>query len=119
MNVVLEDGDVILIPARTNVVRVVGEVMMSQAVMYRPDLRVDDYVRMVGGYTDRANSGQIILRRANAEIEIGGGDLRVMPGDEVIIPPRVDDKWLQNGIDLAQVVYQLAVAASVVIRTGL
>jgi protein involved in polysaccharide export with SLBB domain len=119
VNVVLEDGDVIVIPPRTNVVRVVGEVMMSQAVMYRPDLHVEDYVRMVGGFTDRANSGQIIVRRANAEIEIGGGDLRVMPGDEVIIPPRVDDKWLQNGIDLAQVIYQLAVAASVVIRTGL
>ncbi|AKF09657.1 Capsular polysaccharide export system periplasmic protein KpsD [Sandaracinus amylolyticus] len=119
VNVILEDGDVIVIPPHTNVVRIVGEVMMSQAVMFRPDLRVDDYVRMVGGYTDRANRGHIIVRRANAEIEIGGGDIRLQPGDEVIIPPNVDDKWLQNGIDLAQVIYQLAVAASVVIRTGL
>ncbi|UJR86892.1 Hypothetical protein I5071_89930 [Sandaracinus amylolyticus] len=119
VNVILEDGDVIVIPPHTNVVRIVGEVMMSQAVMYRPDLSVDQYVRMVGGYTDRANRGHIIVRRANAEIEIGGGDIRLQPGDEVIIPPNVDDKWLQNGIDLAQVIYQLAVAASVVIRTGL
>lgn len=116
VNVLLEDGDVIVVPTRTNVVRVVGEVMISQAVMFRPDLRVDDYVRMAGGYTDRANGGHIIVRRANQEIEIGGGDIRVLPGDEVIIPPRVDDKWLQNGIDIATVIYQLAVAASVVIR---
>ncbi|MDQ3037163.1 MAG: polysaccharide biosynthesis/export family protein, partial [Myxococcota bacterium] len=119
VNVILEDGDVIVVPARTNVVRVVGEVMMSQAVMYRPDLRVDDYARMAGGYTERANTGHIIVRRANAEIEVGGGDLVIHPGDELIIPPEVDDKWLQNGIDLAQVVYQLAVAAAVVIRPAL
>jgi hypothetical protein len=39
-----------------------------------------------------------------------------MPGDEIIVPPAVDEKFMQNGIDLAQVIYQLAVAASVVLR---
>ena len=54
--------------------------------------------------------------RPNAEIEVGGTHTVVQPGDEVIVPPAIDDKWLQNGIDLAQVIYQIAVAASVVLR---
>lgn len=116
LNVLLEDGDVIVIPTRTNVVRIVGEVQMPHAVQYRPDLSVLEYVQMAGGFSNRAHVGRFIIVRANAEIEVGGTHLAVRPGDEVIVPPSVDDKWLQNGIDLAQVIYQIAVAASVVLR---
>lgn len=116
LNVLLEDGDVVVIPTRTNVVRVVGEVQIPHAVQFRPDLRVPDYVRMAGGYSNRADSGHVIVRRPNAEILIGGNDTPIHPGDEILITPAIDDKWAQNGIDLAQVIYQIAVAASVVLR---
>ncbi len=119
LNVILQDGDTVVIPPRTNVVHVVGEVNIPHAVMYRPDLNVHDYVRMAGGYSQRANRGEFIIRRANAEIEVAGWDTPVHPGDQLMIAPSVDEKWLQNGIDLAQVVYQIAVAASVVLRPAL
>lgn len=116
LNVLLSDGDVIVIPPRTTVVRVVGEVQVPHAVQYRPDLSILDYVQMAGGYTSRAHVGRFLVMRPNAEIEVGGTHTVVQPGDEVIVPPAIDDKWLQNGIDLAQVIYQIAVAASVVLR---
>jgi len=116
LNVLLQDHDVIVIPRRTNVVRVVGEVNVPHAVQFRPDLRVRDYVNMAGGYAQRADQGTVLVMRANAEIVIGGGDTTIRPGDEIMVPPSVDDKWFQNGIDLAQVIYQIAVAASVVVR---
>lgn len=116
LNVLLEEGDVIVIPPRTNVVRVVGEVNIPHAVQFRPDLMILDYVQMAGGYSARADIGRFIVMRANAEIEVGGTHTTVRPGDEVIVPPDIDDKYLQNGIDLAQVIYQIAVAASVVLR---
>lgn len=116
LNVLLSDGDVIVIPPRTTVVRVVGEVQIPHAVQYRPDLSILDYVQMSGGFTSRAHVGRFLVMRPNAEIEVGGTHTVVQPGDEVIVPPAIDDKWLQNGIDLAQVIYQIAVAASVVLR---
>ncbi len=116
LNVLLSDGDVIVIPPRTTVVRVVGEVQIPHAVQYRPDLSILDYVQMSGGFTSRAHIGRFLVMRPNAEIEVGGTHTVVQPGDEVIVPPAIDDKWLQNGIDLAQVIYQIAVAASVVLR---
>lgn len=116
LNVLLSDGDVIVIPSRTTVVRVVGEVQIPHAVQYRPDLSVLDYVQMAGGFSSRADIGRYLIVRANAEIEVGRNDVQIQPGDEIIIPPAVDDKWLQSGIDLAQVIYQIAVAASVVLR---
>lgn len=119
LNVLLQDGDVIVIPRRTNVIRVVGEVNVPHAVQFRPDLTVHDYVTMAGGFSLRADTGTVLVMRANAEIVVGGGHTTIRPGDEIMVPPSVDDKWFQNGIDLAQVIYQIAVAASVVIRPAL
>jgi len=118
LNLLLEDGDIIVIPRRTNVVRVVGEVNVPHAVQFRPDLTVDDYVRMAGGYSRRADTGRILLMRANAEI-VRPGDATLEPGDEIMVPPSVEDKWMQNGIDIASALYQIAVSAGVVVRAAL
>src|SRR5690349_19970057 len=71
LNVLLEDGDVIVIPTRTNTIRIVGEVQMPHAVQYRPDLGILDYVQMSDGYSSRAHVGRFIVMRANAEIDVG------------------------------------------------
>lgn len=114
-NVVLEADDVIVVPARTNVVRVGGEVMMTQAVMLRPGATAADYIADAGGYTDRSDRSKVIVIRANAEVAIGDTDLLIYPGDELLVPPRVDSKSLQNAVDVTQVIYQIAVAAAVVL----
>lgn len=114
-NVVLEADDVVVIPARTNVVRVGGEVMMTQAVMFRPGATAEDYIADSGGFTDRSDKGKVIVIRANAEIAIGDTDMPIYPGDEVLVPPKVDTKLLQNAVDITQVIYQIAVSAAVVI----
>ena len=114
-NVVLEADDVIVVPARTNVVRVGGEVMMTQAVMFRPKATAEDYITDSGGYTDRSDKSRVIVIRANAEVVVGDTDLPVFPGDEILIPPKVDTKVLQNAVDVTQVIYQIAVSAAVVI----
>jgi len=115
VNVVLEPDDVIVIPARTNVVRIGGEVMMTQAVMFRPQATAAEYIIDSGGYTDRSDHGRVIIIRANAEVAVGDTDLPVYPGDEILVPPKVDAKLLQNSIDVTQVIYQIAVSAAVVI----
>jgi len=114
-NIVLEPEDVIVVPARTNVIRVGGEVMMTQAVMFRPQATASDYITDSGGYTDRSDRGRVIIIRANAEVAVGDTDLPVFPGDEILVPPKVDTKLLQNSIDVTQVIYQIAVSAAVVI----
>lgn len=116
LNVLLRADDVVVIPPATNVVQVAGEVQIPHAVMYRPDLKVDDYVAMAGGYGPNADRGRPLIRRANAEILVGKPDMRLSPGDLLMVTPSVDDKFAQNAMDLAQVIYQIAVAASVVLN---
>jgi protein involved in polysaccharide export with SLBB domain len=114
-NVVLEPDDIVVIPSRTNVIRVGGEVMMTQAVLFRPGARASDYIADSGGFTDRSDTGRVIIIRANAEVAIGSSSLPVFPGDEILVPPKVDAKILQNSIDVTQVIYQIAVSAAVVV----
>jgi len=114
-NVVLEADDVVVIPTRTNVIRVGGEVMMTQAVMFRPGAKAGDYINDSGGYTDRSDVTRVIVIRANAEVAVGDNDLPIFPGDEILVPPKVDTKLLQNAVDVTQVIYQIAVSAAVVI----
>ncbi len=116
LNVLLRDGDTIIIPTRTNVVRVGGEVQVAQAVMYRPDLTVRDYVQMAGGYTNRAETDAVILMRPNGSALLAPDDAPIEPGDEILIPPKIDHKVFQNAVDLSQVIYQIAIAASVLLR---
>lgn len=115
LNLMLEAGDTIVIPAKSSVVRVDGEVQMAHALVYSDRLRARDYVRMAGGYTDRSDHDKVIIMHSSAAISMGGPDMRVRPGDEILVPPRVDRKLLQNAADVTQVIYQIAVAAAVVL----
>jgi len=115
LNVLLEEGDQIVVPLYSNLVHIGGEVFMSQAVTYIEGATAGDYIRLSGGYTDRAHKDRVIILRSNADVVIADADTTVLPGDEVLVPPRVDSKTLQNFMDVTQVVYQIAVAAGVVV----
>lgn len=114
-NLLLVNGDTIVIPARTNVVRIGGEVRMNQAVVYTPGMTAGDYVQRAGGFTDRADDDNIIIMHASAEVSMGDDDSNIRPGDEILVAPAVDSKIMQNAADISQVLYQIAVAAAVVL----
>jgi protein involved in polysaccharide export with SLBB domain len=90
-------------------------VMIAQAVMYLPGLRAKDYIIDAGGYTERSLKNKVIIVRPNAEVVVGDIRMHVQPGDEVLVPPRVDSKTLQNFADVTQVIFQLAVTTAVVL----
>ena len=114
-NILLEQGDQIVIPNKTDLIQVGGEVMMPQAVVYNKSASLEDYVAWAGGYTDRANDKRIAVVHANGLMEFkDGGD--VMPGDQILVMPKVDSKMMQSIKDITQVIYQVAVAANVVLN---
>nr|WP_277622106.1 polysaccharide biosynthesis/export family protein [Salmonella sp. YP101-1] len=114
-NILLEQGDQIVIPNKTDLIQVGGEVMMPQAVVFNKNASLEDYVAWAGGYTDRANDKRIAVVHANGLMEFkDGGD--VMPGDQILVMPKVDSKMMQSIKDITQVIYQVAVAANVVLN---
>jgi hypothetical protein len=114
-NLVLEQGDIIVIPEKTNVVRVSGEVLVASALMYDPEASASDYIERAGGYSERADEDKLIINRASAEVVIVDGSTPVYPGDEILVPPEIDSKTIQNIGDVTEIVYQIAVAAAVIV----
>ncbi|MBN2524941.1 MAG: polysaccharide export protein [Deltaproteobacteria bacterium] len=115
LNVLLEDGDTIVIPQKTNVVRIGGEVMMAQAVIFQHDTTAYDYIKMAGGYSDRGDDDVVIILHADASVSMADPDTEIQPGDEILVPPRIDVKVLQNATDVMQIIYQVAMSAGVVL----
>jgi len=73
-------------------VNVIGEVRNAGQYAYRPGLSVQDAVALAGGYTYRANTRTVYIRRRNASGEIAvqmdGERVAVLPGDNVRVPER-------------------------------
>jgi protein involved in polysaccharide export with SLBB domain len=109
----LEDGDTIVIPEKSQVVLVSGEVLSPQAVVYRPNVTAEEYVLRAGGYSQRGAEGNFLIRRANGQI-ILDPQARLRPGDELVVLPRVSTKYFQIAADFITVMYQVALAARVI-----
>ncbi|NCP65634.1 MAG: polysaccharide export protein [Paraglaciecola sp.] len=124
-NVRLEHGDEIVIPRKTDLIQVAGEVLIPQAIVYNAKAAVSDYVAWAGGYSDRANVERIAIIHANGLITFvdgnsnngkGNDESSINPGDQILILPRVDSKTMQAVKDITQIIYQLAVTANVAFR---
>ncbi|WP_318466403.1 polysaccharide biosynthesis/export family protein [Photobacterium leiognathi] len=114
-NILLEQGDQIVIPQKTDLIQIAGEVLMPQAVVFNKNATLDDYVAWAGGFTERAEDQRIAIVRANGLVEFGN-DKKVRQGDQILVLPRVDSKTMQSIKDITQIIYQIAVAANVVIK---
>lgn len=111
-NIALEVGDVVVVPQKSDVVMISGEVRMPASVVYAKGRSVNYYVRQSGGFSDRASQETLVLRPngrvdQNVTTDIG-------PGDQIMVLPNVDTKYLPVIKDLAQVFYQIAISGRMV-----
>lgn len=108
----LEDGDIIVIPERVHTVLVSGEVAAPQAVVWRQNLTIQDFIRAAGGLAERGAEAQVMIRRASGEMILEPTE-PPSPGDEVIALPRLDPKNFQIARDLLNLIFQSALSARV------
>lgn len=113
-NVILEEGDIVYVPQKSDVVQVVGEVAIPKAVVFDKKLGVKDYVAGAGGFNDRADRRNVLVMKPNGEIG-PASSLGIAPGDQLMVMPVYDSKSVQSIKDIVQIVYQLAVSAGVVL----
>ncbi|HBI69426.1 MAG TPA: polysialic acid transporter [Massilia sp.] len=111
----LENGDVIRIPTRDGLVLVSGEVLFPNAVAFDGALKVGDYIARAGGYTQNAENSKVVIAHRDGSFEEGAADTRLRAGDEILVLPKVDVKSRQIFKDMTQIIYQIAVAAKVVL----
>ena len=112
-NIRLEEGDTIVIPQKSDVITVSGEVLIPQAMVFAQNATINDYIKRAGGFAQRADEQKLVIKRPNGKVDIGM-NLRVKPGDQIIVFPRVDPKQRQNVKDWIQIIYQIAISTKAV-----
>jgi hypothetical protein len=112
MNTLLQDGDVLVIPERSSIVMVHGEVTQPTAIAYDPRSRVADYVELAGGTIQRRGDARILLLRQDGTF-VESARARPEPGDEILVLPTVGAKNMEVARGISQILFQIAVVARV------
>jgi protein involved in polysaccharide export with SLBB domain len=112
----LENGDRIVLPKRSDIVIVAGEVLSPGAFVGASRLRVRDYVLRAGGFAPNANKRRFILRRPDGSALVVDGGERPRPGDQIVVTPGLGNRNLQLLKDITQIAFQIATSAAAVIN---
>ncbi|EAJ6453527.1 polysaccharide export protein [Campylobacter coli] len=115
-SVLLEEGDIINVPSKNNLIIVQGEVTLPGAFVYNKGENLKYYINLAGGYGERADTSKVLVIRNNGKAQRYSGSVDMMPGDSVLVLPKVESENLQIFSMLTQILYQIAVATNVVLN---
>lgn len=87
-DLVLQEGDVLFIPQMVNTVRVHGDVMYPNTVVYKKDAKLKYYINQAGGYGSRAKKGNAYVVYMNGTVAKAKGGVRIEPGCQIIVPSK-------------------------------
>jgi protein involved in polysaccharide export with SLBB domain len=127
---VLEDGDRIVIPPKPSFVSLVGAVHNENVLLWRDGRTVREYLDAAGP-TDSADFDNVFVLRADGSIvsRRGGSpwtrygsevmSIRLAAGDTVVVPEKVDREtkyaaFMRGLKDWTQVIYQLGLGAAAI-----
>ena len=106
-DVVLRDGDVLMVPEYNGTVRVMGAVLYPNSVTYQQGKNLRYYVKSAGGFDNRARKSRAFVIYMNGMVD-SGLSAKVQPGSIVIIP----SKMAKEPVNWAQIVQMLSSTAS-------
>jgi len=118
-DVVVRDGDKLLVPKKTQEITILGEVQSPTSHVFAVGLTRDDYISKSGGITQKADRKRIYVVRANGDVISGERtgwfrrrqSIDIHPGDTIVVPldtERVRALPLWQAV--TTIIYNLAVA---------
>ncbi len=103
-DIILRNGDQIIIPQRINTVRISGEVLYPNTVPYVEDKSASYYINQAGGTSSNGQRSKAFIIYANGQVSrLYHG--RIQPGCEIVIPtkPEKGDESKKASVALAGV----------------
>ena len=119
-DVVVRDGDKLLVPKKTEEITILGEVQSPTSHVFEAGLSRDDYIARSGGTTQKADRKRIYIVRANGDVISGerrtgwfrrSRTFEMRPGDTIVVPldtERVRAVPLWQAV--TTIIYNLAIA---------
>jgi polysaccharide export outer membrane protein len=119
-DVILRNGDVLIVPKQRQEVMVIGEVQSASSHLYQRRMSRDDYIDQSGGMTRQADHSQIYVVRADGSVDAGhrgwfssSAGVEIRPGDAIVVP--LDTERLPGLVlwqAITTILYQLAIATA-------
>jgi len=122
-DVVLRNGDDLIVPRYQQEVTVIGEVQSVTSHLYRADLTRADYIALSGGMTVHADASKIYVVRANGSVVANTGGFfrinseatKIHPGDTIVVPLDTEKlPPLPMWQAITQILYNIAVSVAAV-----
>jgi protein involved in polysaccharide export with SLBB domain len=124
-DVMVRDGDVLVIPKKSDYITVNGQVFNPTAVTYQPGRSAKWYLSQAGGMTQLANKKAVFVIRADGSVLAAKNnsgfwsgdplDTGLKPGDTVVVPeaaPRIGTRNWQYLFQAGQLAASAALAVA-------
>ena len=122
-DIILRDGDRLIVPKVRQEITVIGEVQNSTSHFYRSGLTRNDYIDLSGGVTRKADDGQIYVVRADGSVVANasnrwfsrGAQVKMEAGDTVVVPldtERLPPLPLWQAV--TQILYNVAISVAAI-----
>lgn len=113
LDLIVEEGDVIRIPRQLQTVKVTGEILNPNSIVYHKGKSFKQYINGAGGFTASALKSNAYVRYANGSVESAKKFLfvntypQIKPGAEVMVPKKAERErmnaqaWIGIGTAIA------------------
>ena len=117
-DIVLREGDKLIIPEMTNTVKINGAVMLPNTVSYKKGETVNYYISQAGGFANGARKNKAFIIYMNGQVaEVNKWSRKqIEPGCEIVVPIKDKskaDKWnIQTILGIASSIGSLGLTAA-------
>lgn len=117
-DVVLREGDRIIVPEYNGTVKISGNVMFPNAVAYTPGKGYRYYINQAGGFGNHAKKNKTWIIYQNGTMAQVGHGAKIEPGCEIVVPtkPKSDPAKVQQWVSIAQSVFSMAAMVTILIK---
>ncbi|MHA4894096.1 SLBB domain-containing protein [Pedobacter sp. PWIIR3] len=115
-DLLVEEGDILRVPKQLQTVKVTGEVLSPNSIVYSPRMTFKQYINGAGGFTFNAYKRGAHIKYANGSVQAANKFLfinnypKVLPGAEILVPKKAEKEPLtvQGWIGIGTAVASLA-----------
>lgn len=87
-DLVLMPGDSLYVPEKQSTVKISGDVMFPNTVIYEPGKKLSHYINQAGGYGQRAKKGKAFIVYMNGTVARAKRNTPIEPGCHIIVPSK-------------------------------
>ena len=116
-DLVLREGDRLIVPLYTGTVKINGEVMYPNTVGYEAGKKVKYYINQAGGYSSKAKKKKTYIIYMNGDVAKVTSRTKVRPGCEIVVPQKATNRMttaetMTIGTGIASIATMIATIAS-------